>query len=109
MPDAEKLAALFSDDIEIRHDSGGKVGAAVHVLRGKTDVLDFVRQFLHRAWKPYRWIVTDLNGGRGVILQKNGSTTAAVSFAYDEAARATNIFIMRNPDKLSRLSESEIR
>jgi RNA polymerase sigma factor (sigma-70 family) len=107
--ETEKLAALFSDDIEIRHDSGGKVGAAVHVLRGKADVLNFVHEFLHRVWKPYRWVVTDLNGGRGVLLQKNGSTTAAVSFAYDEAARAINIFIMRNPDKLSRLSESEIR
>lgn len=107
--DTEKLAVLFSDDIEIRHDSGGKVGAAIHVLRGKAEVLDFVQQFLHRAWKPYRWIVSDLNGGRGVILQKNDLATAAVSFAYDEAARATNIFIMRNPDKLSRLSEDAIR
>jgi RNA polymerase sigma-70 factor (ECF subfamily) len=104
----EKLAELFSDDVEIRHDSGGKVGAAVHVLNGKDDVLEFVERFLHRVWKRYRWRVADLNGGRGVILEKDGEITAAVSFAYDASARVTNIYIMRNPDKLARLSKNAL-
>lgn len=101
--DANALAALFADDVEIRHDSGGKVKAAIHILRGKSDVLAFVSDFLHRAWRRYRWIAADLNGARGVILEKDGAISAAVSFAYDEPGRATNIYIMRNPDKLARL------
>ena len=33
---------------------------------------------------------------------------AVVSFAYDEAGKATDIFILRNPDKLSRLGLAAI-
>jgi len=66
-----------------------------------------VLQFLAQArqwWTAYQWIATELNGGRGVILYKDGVPNTSISFAYDEAGALTNIYITRNPDKLSRLS-----
>ncbi|WP_437675897.1 RNA polymerase sigma factor SigJ [Sorangium sp. So ce131] len=100
----EDLAALLSDDIELCADGGGKVPTVLHVLRGKAEVLDFIGRALREYWSAYAWDAADINGGRGVVLRKDGAATACVSFAYDERGAATNIYIVRNPDKLARLS-----
>jgi RNA polymerase sigma-70 factor (ECF subfamily) len=97
------LAALLSDDIELCADGGGKVPALQQVLHGKAPVLNYIAQNLSQYWGAYEWVAADINGNRGVILRHGGQTTASVSFAYDEAGNATNIYIMRNPDKLARL------
>lgn len=102
----DPLAALLSHDIELRADSGGKVPAVLDVLRGKAEVLDFLSATLLPAWKNYRRTVTDVNGGRAVVLRRDSAVVACASFAYDEAGKATGIYIMRNPDKLSRLAQS---
>lgn len=98
-----ELARLLSDDIELAADSGGKVPALREVLHGKAAVLAFIAGQLSRYWRDDVRIVTDLNGGRGLIVRKDGRTEAAASFAYDGAGRVTRIYIMRNPDKLARL------
>jgi len=99
---ADPLAALLSDEIELSADSGGKVPTIQQILHGKAAVLAFLAQ-ARQWWRTYEWITSEINGGRGVILQKDGVTTASISFAYDEGGAVTNIYIMRNPDKLSRL------
>jgi RNA polymerase sigma-70 factor (ECF subfamily) len=102
-----RLTALLSDDIELCADSGGKVPANLRTLHGKAEVLDFVIR-AQNWWSPLNWVEASLNGGRGVILLSEGVPVAAMSFAYDEAGRATNIYVMRNPEKLARLSEAAI-
>lgn len=100
------LASMLSDDIELSADSGGKVPALQQVLRGKAAVLDFIDRALRQYWWPYQWVIAELNGGRGILLQHDGVTIGAVSFAYDEVGRATGIYIMRNPDKLAGLDRA---
>ena len=102
--DTDRLVALLSDEIELCVDSAGKVPAVLRVLRGKMEVLDFIAQ-ARQWWRPYQWIRSDINGGRAVILRHEGVATASISFSYDEGGAATNIYIMRNPDKLARLGE----
>jgi RNA polymerase sigma-70 factor (ECF subfamily) len=104
----DRFAALLTDDIELAADGGGKVPAVREVLRGKERVLGFVREALHRHWNTHEWVVTDLNGARGVMVRKDGATIASVTFAYDENGRATGIYIMRNPDKLAALETAPI-
>lgn len=99
----EHLSALLSDEIELCADGGGKVPALLQVLQGKAEVLEFIGRALPAHWGDFTWEATDINGGRGVVLWKDGSAAACVSFAYDEHGAATNIYIVRNPDKLSRL------
>ncbi|WNG43933.1 sigma-70 family RNA polymerase sigma factor [Archangium minus] len=101
--DTAQLALLLSDDIELSADGGGKVPTVLRVLHGKAEVLEFITQKLRQYWSAYQWNASDINGGRGVILHEEGLATVAVSFAYDEAGRTTNIYIVRNPDKLSHL------
>jgi RNA polymerase sigma factor (sigma-70 family) len=106
--DADAFAAMLSDDIEIQHDSGGKVPAAIHVLQGKQGVLDFVRKFLHRVWRKYKWTVVDLNGARAVLLDNDGVIVTAVAIGFDGSGIATSIYILRNPDKLASLGMTAI-
>jgi RNA polymerase sigma-70 factor (ECF subfamily) len=65
-------------------------------------VVAFLTQ-AHQWWGTYDWVAAEINGNRGIILQKDGATTASISFAYDKSSTVTRIYIMRNPDKLSRL------
>lgn len=103
------LAALLSDQIALRADGGGKVTALAQALHGRDAVLGFIEQVLHPACRDDRWIVVDLNGSRGVILQRDGRIEAAMSFGYDQDDRLRDIYIMRNPDKLARLQAVRIR
>jgi len=105
--DMNRFAALLSDDIELSVDSGGKVAAIARTLHGKADILEFLKN-AQRWWYTYRWVEMDLNGGRGVVLIGDGEPITAMSFAYDEEGRATNIYVMRNPDKLARLNNAAI-
>ena len=66
-------------------------------------VLRFVLRVLHRFWRGLSWSVEEINGARGVVVREQGRAVAAVSFAYDASGHATNVFIVRNPEKLARL------
>ncbi|MBO1909250.1 sigma-70 family RNA polymerase sigma factor [Microvirga sp. 3-52] len=99
------LATLLSDEIELSADSGGKVPTIQQVLHGKDAVLAFLAQ-ARQWWSTYDWVAAEINGGRSILLRKDGVTQASISFAYDECGAVTRIYIMRNPDKLSRLHES---
>ncbi|BCH31994.1 RNA polymerase sigma factor SigJ [Mesorhizobium sp. L-8-10] len=103
-----KLAMLLSDDIRLSADGGGKVPTVSGTLIGRAAVVAFATERLHDFWAAYDWTIADINGGRGIVLRLGGATAATVSFAYDEEGKATDIFIMRNPDKLSRLDAVSI-
>ena len=99
----DALAGLLSDDVRLSADGGGKVSAARRVLHGPADVLRFVGQGLHTWWAGARLQEATINGNLG-YLQRDGDTVAAVvSFGYDADGRLTDIYIMRNPDKLARI------
>ncbi len=98
------LAALLSEDIRLAADGGGKVPTIQRVLHGKPEVLEFIAQTAGPYWITCEWIGADINGGRGVILRREGATVASLSFTFDADGRATDIYVMRNPDKLARLT-----
>lgn len=103
------LAALLSEQIALHADGGGKVTAVAQAVRGRDAVLGFISQVLHPACRDDRWTFVDLNGSRGVILERDGRIEAAMSFGYDPDDRLRDIYIMRNPDKLARLQAVRIR
>jgi RNA polymerase sigma-70 factor (ECF subfamily) len=106
--DASRFAGMLAEDIEIRHDSGGKVPATIHLLQGRQSVVAFVQDFLHRVWRRYGWTVVDLNGARAVVLDNGGAIVTAVALGFDDNGFATNIYILRNPDKLASLSKASV-
>ncbi len=99
--DPAELAALLSSDVRLTADGGGKVPAALRVLDGP-DVTVFLGR-VAQIWKDLSWTFVDLNGGRGVIMSQDGVPQLTMNFAGDKEGRISDIFIMRNPDKLAHL------
>lgn len=97
------LTSLLSEDIQLEADGGGKVPSLLETLRGKQSVTNFLCEQLHDFWAEFQWHRVNINGARGIVMKTNENVHAAVSFAYDNADRVTNIYIVRNPDKLAAL------
>ncbi|MDJ0760548.1 MAG: RNA polymerase sigma factor SigJ [Woeseiaceae bacterium] len=100
-----RLASLLAVDVQLTADGGGKVPTIRKVLRGMEAVTTFLTRSLHEYWSGLQWNVVDVNGERGVVLTDQGRVDAVVSFAYDQTGKATDVFIVRNPDKLGNLRE----
>jgi len=101
----ESLASLLSDDIAVSADSGGKVSSIEGLFQGKGSVLTLISTQLARYWAAYEWLPCEINGGRAIQLRaSNGEIAAAITFAYNDEGKASNIYIMRNPDKLDGLA-----
>jgi RNA polymerase sigma factor (sigma-70 family) len=96
------LAAILASDVRLTADGGGKVATVTGVLEGEA-VLAFLTQQLSGWWAAYEWSFAELNGARGLVLKQGGETVATVSFAFDRSDRVTEIFIVRNPEKLAGL------
>jgi hypothetical protein len=101
-----QLSALLSADIRLRTDTGGKTVAATRVLEGE-DVFSALSR-AHVWWEGCHWVITDMNGGRGAILTKNGQPALTISLACNAAGLVRDIFITLNPDKLARLEPVNI-
>jgi RNA polymerase sigma-70 factor (ECF subfamily) len=101
-----QLSALLSSDIRLTPDTGGKTVAATRVLEG-VDVFSVLSR-AHAWWEDCQWDITDMNGGRGAILTKNGQPALTISLACNEAGLVSDIFITLNPDKLARLEPVNI-
>ncbi len=101
-----QLSALLSSDIRLMTDTGGKTVAATRVLEGE-DVFSALSR-AHVWWEGCQWAITDMNGGRGAILTKNGQPALTISLACNEAGLVGDIFITLNPDKLARLEPVNI-
>ncbi len=99
----DALAGLLSDDVRLSADGGGKVSAARRVMHGPDEVLHFIQGGLHAWWADSRLEEATINGRRGLIQYEGEAVAAAVSFAWDEDGQLTDVFIMRNPDKLARI------
>ena len=99
-----RLANLLSAEVRLSADGGGKVPTLLEPLHGKAAVLDFLASRLSQYWADYEWREADINGGCGFVMHRQGSVTAVVTFGFDPSGQATDIFIVRNPDKLTGLA-----
>lgn len=101
------LTAMLASDVRLTADGGGKVATLTGVLEGGA-VLAFLTGRLSAWWATFEWSFADLNGSHGVVLRERGKAVATVTFAYDSEDRVTDIFIVRNPDKLAGLGEARV-
>ncbi|MQW88241.1 RNA polymerase sigma factor SigJ [Sinorhizobium saheli] len=101
------LTAMLASDVRLTADGGGKVAAAAGVLEGEA-VLAFLTERLSKWWAAYEWSFVVLNGAWGAVLKQGGEVVATVSFAFDRSDRVTDIFIVRNPDKLAGFADRSV-
>jgi RNA polymerase sigma-70 factor (ECF subfamily) len=103
--DLAGLQNLLARDVALYSDGGGKVTAARKPLFGS----DLVAKFLINVTSSGSADVVPrfgtLNSQPAMMLQQDGQVISAFVFAIVDGA-IQNIFVVRNPDKLSRLSHA---
>lgn len=101
--DTAALAELLAEDAILVSDGGGKRRAALRVLVGRDDVLALLRGVAWR-WGAARVLSLQparINGYPGFIVERpDGLETMA--FQPGENGRIAAIYLVRNPDKLTR-------
>jgi RNA polymerase sigma-70 factor (ECF subfamily) len=103
--DPAALGALLTEDAVLISDGGGKRSAALRPLVGRDDILQFFKGLSWRQpWPPPGEArPARINGYPGVVLD---SPDGVQTFAFEpgDDGRIAAIYIMRNPDKLSRVA-----
>ncbi|HET6950187.1 MAG TPA: RNA polymerase sigma factor SigJ [Acidimicrobiales bacterium] len=104
----DALARLLADDVALHADSGGKVPTIRETLHGRDAVVAFVESTIGPSWRQHVLQDAEINATFGLELVDHDRVTAAVSFAFDQTGQVSDIFIMRNPDKLARLDAAHL-
>lgn len=99
--DVAGLEALLAEDAVMWSDGGGKVHAALRPVRGARKIARF---FMAQARKIGGEISVEvLNGSPTLVLREEGAVVSAMSFESDDGVQVAEVYIVRNPDKLSGL------
>jgi RNA polymerase sigma-70 factor (ECF subfamily) len=99
--DLETLLTLLDPDVVWRSDGGGRVVTSKKPQHGATKV---ARGMLALGRKPPRAVrLADVNGAPGIVMRGEDDVLSVLAFTLD-AGRIVAIDIMRNPDKLGRVS-----
>lgn len=101
--DATAFAGLLADDALLWSDGGGKVAAALNVIRGADRVARFFAGVARKQPAGLRSAAALVNGQPGWLLyDRRGAPYLALALDIADGL-VRNVFIMRNPDKLARL------
>jgi RNA polymerase sigma-70 factor, ECF subfamily len=98
----QKIEELLYKDVTLYSDGGGKVYAALKPIHSKNLVVRFLIKLLaqtQKAEKPPLVKVLNINGGIGFLIVGEDNVKTVFSFHVKEG-QITNIYIVRNPDKL---------
>jgi len=104
--DVKTVEQMFTDDIEVHSDGGGKVVAARVIVHGRIRAAKFLSGVFGKKLRHCEMSLTKVNGEPGVVLTHLGAVVLVTSFHIEDGVRA--VYIMRNPDKLARWSVARI-
>lgn len=102
--DPTLLKALLADDAQLVGDGGGKVQAALNVIRGSDAVSRFMVGVATKTRdQQVGWRLIVVNDHPGLVVTLDGKVDQIFTFDMDAAGKATTIYIVRNPEKLTGL------
>ena len=104
--DIESLLEMLDPDVEMWTDGGGRVRAALNVIRGRDKVARFINGLIRRDELTDVTTVTAtlVNGDPGVVVESDGSVMAVAVFEPSaDGTRISAIYSVHNPDKLGAL------
>ncbi len=95
------LLQFLKEDIAFYSDGGGKVAAALNILRGKTIVSKFIVGVIRKMDSSYRVLPTIINQSLGMIVRHKDSNQIMGVFVFEwDNDLIQGIYAVRNPDKL---------
>jgi RNA polymerase sigma-70 factor, ECF subfamily len=103
--DVEGLGRLLAADVVCYTDGGGKAVAATKPVRGVADTAKFLAGLARKGAGGATFDRIILNGEMTLVARVGTRIDTIISIATD-GERVTEIDIIRNPDKLARLTPS---
>lgn len=104
--DMAALSAVLAEDAVMMTDGGGKRIASLRPLIGREDILRLLEGISWRSGGTAMWPISfravRINGYPGVIMERDDGPMT-VAFQPGEDGRLAAIYMVRNPDKLTRL------
>ena len=105
--DMAALSAVLAHDAVMVSDGGGKRKASLRPLIGREDIIRLLEGIAWRAggdeeaW-PLTFRAVRINGYPGIVMER-GDGPMTVAFQPGEDGKLAAIYMVRNPDKLTRL------
>jgi RNA polymerase sigma-70 factor, ECF subfamily len=96
--DRKAVMALLAEDVEYMADGGGKVVAALKVLRGP-ERIGWLYHCIARRFTGLTYRLIRVNEELGAVVMMDGRLFSILSFVTD-GQRVCGIYNVRNPDKL---------
>jgi len=98
--DMEPLFELLAQDVSVYSDGGGKVRAALKVLRGKERVVAFLQRSIAQQDPDSSVSFCRVNGQPAIQQSLRGKTIGVITLDVVDG-KVRQVFIVRNPDKLA--------
>jgi len=101
--DMEGLLQLFSQDITVHTDGGGKASALLNPVYGPLNAARLIVRG-NKKFRPQESIVTfaQVNGQPGLVTYLYGRAETVITIDVTDG-RIRNVYILRNPQKLQRV------
>ena len=97
--DEKTLLGLFSPDIAVVSDGGGKITAARKIVRGITKVMRLFTVAFPAIRDRVTTGIVEINGEPGVVEYYDGHPFAVTTLSIDEG-KIVGLYRVMNPDKL---------
>jgi RNA polymerase sigma-70 factor (ECF subfamily) len=97
---------MFTEDVEVHSDGGGKVGAARVVVCGRERAARFLAGVFSNKYVALEMHAVRVNGAPGVVFTSDGAAIQVVALCIVGGVRA--VYMTNNPDKLARWSVAEV-
>ncbi|WP_346317829.1 sigma-70 family RNA polymerase sigma factor [Chitinophaga sp. YIM B06452] len=103
--DLKKLEQLLNEDITVISDGGGKVSAAINPVSGRTAAMAMLLGLYKKAYMHFDLRPGEVNNQPAILHYYNGELIGCQVFTFLNGA-ISNVFIIRNPDKLRHLKKN---
>jgi RNA polymerase sigma-70 factor (ECF subfamily) len=104
--DVTAVERMFTEDVEVHSDGGGKVGAARVVVRGRDRAARFLAGVFNKKDRALEMHAVTVNGAPGVVFTSGRAAVQVVALCIADGVRA--VYMTNNPDKLARWSVAEV-
>ncbi len=101
--DLQSLMDVLAPDVVLVSDGGGRKKAALRPIHGRDKVLRFLAATSQNQGEITAEVLT-VNGGPALALSIDGELDTVATFVIEDGV-VTGLYLLRNPEKLSRLGQ----